>query len=98
MGELERWKEELAPGDPATAELDVRRRVALRPERPVDLRLHRADRRDDPRVGARPVHDLARLLHEARPHAGAAGRDARLDERLTLPEPGAVPVVVPVPQ
>src|SRR3989449_891102 len=96
--ELERLDEELDLADPATAELDVRRRVALRPERPVDLRLHRADRRDDPRVDARPVHDVARLGHEARPHAEVAGRDARLDERLTLPELGAVPVVGAVPR
>src|SRR5206468_400204 len=93
-----RWRPGDANASGEPAELDVRRRVALRPERPVDLRLHRADRRDDPRVDARPVHDVARLGHEARPHAEVAGCDARLDERLTLPELGAVPVVGAVPR
>src|SRR5436190_830224 len=95
--ELERLDEELDLADPATSELDVRRRVALLAERPIDLRLHRADRGEDPRVEARPVDDLARQLHEACPHAGVAGGHARLDERLTLPQLGALPIVVAVP-
>src|SRR5947209_2108866 len=95
--ELERLDEELDLTDPAAPELDVGRRAARLDERPVDLPLHRADRRDDPSVEARPVDGLARQLHEARPHAEVAGRDARLDERLALPELGAVPVIVAVP-
>src|SRR5439155_5375270 len=92
--QLERLDDELDLADAAAAELDVGgQRLAAALELPVDLLLHGADRGHDARVDAGPVDDLARPVHEARPYLGIAGRDARLQQGLALPQLGAVAVI-----
>src|SRR5262249_58511306 len=88
--ELQRLHDELDLAYPAAAQLDVRGLVSPGAKPAVDLPLHRAHRRDDPLVEARTVHRLARQVLEAGPHPEVAGGDARLDERLTLPELAAL--------
>src|SRR5262249_26940961 len=90
---LERLDDELDLADAAASELDVGRLAALGTDGAVDLRLHRPDGRDDARVESRTVDGLARQGAEARADGRVAGRDTRLDERLPLPQLGALTVV-----
>ena len=95
--ELERLDDELDLANPAPPELDVGRLVAPGPDDAVHLRLHRPDGRDDPRVDAETVDGVSSQVLEMGADAGVAGRDARLDEGLSLPQLGALPVVLAVP-
>src|SRR5262249_22339788 len=88
--ELERLHDELDLADAAAPELDVGRLAALRADGAVDLALHRADRRDDARVEPRAIDGLARQAHVPGADRRIAGRDARLDQRLPLPQLGAL--------
>ena len=78
---------------PPRPSLTLVRLVPLRADGVVDLPLHRADGRDDALVEARTIDDLARQIQEARADPLVAGGDPRLDERLALPQLGALPVV-----
>ena len=93
--ELERLREELDLPDAAAPELDVARgRLGVTPaQRAVDLPLHAADRGQHALVEAGPIDDLAHEVHEARPDPGIARADARLEQRLPLPQLGALAVV-----
>src|SRR5262249_40435209 len=91
--ELECLDDELDLADAAAPELDVGRFAALGTDGAVDLRLHRPDGRDNACVESRTVDGLARQAAEARADRLVAGRDARLDERLPLPQLGALTVV-----
>ena len=95
--ELQRLDDELDLADPAPSELDVGRLVTLGADGAVDLRLHRADGRDDPRVEPGPIHGPARQLSEAGADTRIAGGDPRFDERLALPQLGALPIVFAIP-
>src|SRR6266540_336501 len=94
--ELERLNEELDLADAAAAELDVAALDALGTERLVDLLLHAADGGDDIGIDARPEHEGPDHLDEPRGHPGVAGAKARLDERLPLPELGALGQIGPI--
>src|SRR5207302_10695117 len=92
--ELQRLHDELDLTDAAAAELDVgARRPAAPAQRAVDLALHRADRGQDALVHAGPVDDGARPVHEARADARIAGGHPGLEQRLALPQLGALLVI-----
>src|SRR5262249_7512992 len=90
---LERLHDELDLADAAAPELDVGRLAALRADGAVDLALHRADRRDDARVEPRAIDGLARQADVPGADRRIAGRDARRDPRLPLPQLGALAIV-----
>ena len=95
--ELQGLHDELDLADSTPSELDVGRLAALRADGAVDLRFHRADRRDDARVDAGAIDGLAREVPEAGADGRVAGRDARLDQGLALPQLGALAIVRAVP-
>ena len=84
--ELERLHQELDLADAAHAQLDVAALDALGAQRRVDLRLHAADRGDDVRIHAGAEDEGADEVEEARGHARVARAEARLDQRLPLPQ------------
>jgi hypothetical protein len=88
--ELERLDEELHLANAAHAELDVAARAALGAKRLVDRILHLPHLADDRGVEARPEDEGADHLEEARGHRRIARTEARLDQRLALPELGPV--------
>src|SRR5262249_4030043 len=91
--ELECLHDEFDLADAAPPELDVRGLMSLGAKGVVDLSLHRAHGRDDPLVEAWTIDRLARQILKAGAHPCVAGGHARFDERLALPELGALPVV-----
>src|SRR6267142_6644603 len=93
--QLERLREELDLPDAAAPELDVARGglgVAAA-QRAVDLPLHAADGGQHTLVDAGSIDDLAHEVHEARADLGIARADARLEQRLPLPQLGALAMV-----
>src|SRR4030095_14018335 len=94
--ELHGLHDELDLADAAPPELDVGDLATLGAKGAVDLPLHRAHGRDDALVEARTIDHLARQILKARADPRVARGNPRLDERLALPQLGALPVVLAI--
>ena len=88
--QLKGLHEELDLADAAHAELHVLPRAAPGLERVVDRVLHAAHLADDGAVETRSEDEGAHQLEEAIGDRGVAGGVARLDQRLALPQLGAL--------
>ena len=94
--ELERLHQELDLADAAHAQLDVAPLDPFGAKGLVDLRLHAADLGDDLGGHAWAEDEGADEVEEARGHARVARAEARLDQRLSLPQLRSLLQVRPV--
>ena len=84
--QLEGLHQKLHLADPARPQLDVQALVALGLERAVDLALHGANLGQDPTINPRLIDVGADQVEEPPPDTLVACAEARLDQRLALPE------------
>src|SRR3972149_4717026 len=91
--QLEGLHQKLHLADPARPQLDVQALVPFGLERAVNLALHGPTRGEDPPVNPRLIDIGTDQVEEPPPDALVAGAEACLDQRLALPEEGALGIV-----